>query len=430
MTRSGQDAPLPDGLRRSLGLTDAVVIGLGSMLGAGIFVALAPAARAAGSGLLIGLAVAAVVAYCNAASSARLAALYPASGGTYVYGRARLGDFWGYIAGWGFIVGKTASCAAIALTVGAYVSPSHAHEIAVATVVAMTAVNYFGVKKSAWLTRLIVAVVLAVLAAVVVSVVASGDASSSDLTTRAGVSVAGVLQAAGLLFFAFAGYARIATLGEEVRDPSRTIPRAIPIALGITLVVYSTVAVATLAALGPERLARSVAPLNDAVRASGAGWLVPVVSVGAAVAALGSLLALILGVSRTSLAMARDRHLPFVLAAIHPRYRVPHRAELTVGVVVAILAAFTDIRGAIGFSSFAVLSYYAVTNASALTLGEDEGRPPRIVPVVGLIGCLVLAVFMPTPSIVAGVLVSVFGIVYYVTRRGLECASRPTNFNV
>ncbi len=292
-----------------------------------------------------------------------------------------------------------------------------------ATVVAMTVVNYFGVKKSAWLTRLVVAVVLAVLAAVVVAVVASGDASLSGVTTPASVSAAGVLQAAGLLFFAFAGYARIATLGEEVRDPSRTIPRAIPLALGITLVVYSAVAVATLAALGPERLARSLAPLNDAVRASGAGWLVPVVSVGAAVAGLGSLLTLILGVSRTSLAMARDRHLPHVLAAIHPRYRVPHRTELTIGVVVAILAAFNDIRGAIGFSSFAVLSYYAVTNASAITLREDEGRAPRIVPVVGLIGCVVLAVFMPTQSIVAGMLVSVIGIAYYVARKGFERSS-------
>ncbi len=227
MTGDAQGTSPPEELRRSLGLTDAVVIGLGSMLGAGIFVALAPAARAAGSGLLVGLAVAAVVAYCNATSSARLAALYPASGGTYVYGRARLGDFWGYLAGWGFVVGKTASCAAMALTIGAYLWPPHAHEVAVAAVAALTMVNYFGVKKSAWLTRLIVAVVLAVLAAVVVSVVVSGDTSVARLAIPSTASFAGVCQAAGLLFFAFAGYARIATLGEEVRDPTRTIRRAI-----------------------------------------------------------------------------------------------------------------------------------------------------------------------------------------------------------
>ncbi len=240
----------------------------------------------------------------------------------------------------------------------------------------MTVVNYFGVKKSAWVTRLIVAVVLAVLAAVVASVVVSGETSSGRLIISPTVSFAGVLQAAGLLFFAFAGYARIATLGEEVRDPARTIPRAIPLALGVTLVTYATVAVAALAALGPERLAESIAPLTDAVRVSGQMWMVPIVGVGAAVAALGSLLAVILGESRTSLAMARDRHLPHVLAAVHPRYEVPHRIELTIGVAVAILAAFTDIRGAIGFSSFAVLAYYSVTNASALTLSTMKvGRP-------------------------------------------------------
>jgi APA family basic amino acid/polyamine antiporter len=220
-TASSPDAS--DELRR-LGVPDAVVIGLGSMIGAGIFAALAPAAHAAGSGLLLGLALAAVVAYCNATSSARLAARYPASGGTYVYGRERLGEFWGYLAGWGFVVGKTASCAAIALTVGSYVWPGHVHAVAVTAVVALTAVNYAGVQKSAWLTRLLVAVVLAVLAAIVVTTLTSGAAAPTRLDIGSDATAGGVLQAAGLLFFAFAGYARIATLGEEVRDPARTIP--------------------------------------------------------------------------------------------------------------------------------------------------------------------------------------------------------------
>jgi APA family basic amino acid/polyamine antiporter len=406
-------------LRRSLGVFDAVVIGLGSMIGAGIFAALGPAAHAAGSGLLLGLALAAVVAYCNATSSARLAALYPASGGTYLYGRERLGDFWGYLAGWGFVVGKTASCAAMALTVGSYAWPSQAHAVAVAAVVALTAVNYVGVQKSAWLTRIIVAVVLAVLAAVVVAVFTSHGAGAEHLRP-AGVTVGGVIQAAGLLFFAFAGYARIATLGEEVRDPARTIPRAIPLALAIALAVYALVAVAALAALGPRRLAEASAPLSEAVRAAGMGWLAPVVQVGAAVAALGSLLALILGVSRTTLAMARDRHLPHALAAVHPRFGVPHRAELLIGVVVAVLAATADLRGAIGFSSFAVLIYYAVANASAFTLRPDEGRPIRAVPVVGLVGCLVLAGALPLSSVLSGAAVLGIGVAAYAIPRRSE----------
>ena len=397
------------GLQRRLGTADAVVIGLGSMIGAGVFVVFGPAAAAAGSGLLIALAAAAVVAYCNATSSARLAALYPHSGGTYLYGRERLGEFWGYLAGWSFVVGKLASCAAMALTVGLYVWPAHAHGVAVAAVVALTAVNYRGIGKSALATRVIVAVVLAVLAGVVVAVFISGRADPARITLTGG-SPAGVLQAAGLLFFAFAGYARIATLGEEVRDPARTIPRAIGIALAVTFAVYAVLAVTLMAILGPG-LATATAPLADAVKAAGAGGFEPVVRIGAAAAALGSLLSLILGVSRTGLAMARDGHLPRVLAAVHPRYRVPHRAELAVGVVVATVAAVADVRSAIGFSSFAVLVYYAIANASAATLGR------RLVPALGFGGCLVLAAFLPLGSVLAGTAVLVAGALVYGAAR-------------
>lgn len=416
----------PDGpaLSRRLGTFDAVIIGLGSMVGAGIFVALAPAAAAAGSGLLVGLGIAAVVAYCNATSSARLAARYPQSGGTYVYGRERLGDFWGYTAGWSFVVGKTASCAAMALTVGYYAWPTWAHAVAVAAVVALTALNYTGIQKSALLTRAIVAVVLAVLAAVVVVILGFGDADVARIGVGSDVSVAGVLQAAGLLFFAFAGYARIATLGEEVRDPARTIPRAIPIALTIALVVYGVVAVAVLAELDSDTLASTSAPLADAVTAAGFPALEPVVRVGAAVAALGSLLALVLGVSRTTLAMARDHHLPHALAAVHPRFGSPHRAEVAVGIVVAVAAALLDVREAIGFSSFAVLLYYAIANASAWTLEPDGRRhqawAARIIPGVGLAGCLLLAFTLPLSSVLVGSCVVLAGTVAYGLRAWLR----------
>lgn len=402
--------PAGPALPRRLGTFDAVVIGLGSMIGAGIFVALGPAAAAAGSGLLIGLAVAAVVAYCNATSSARLAARHPESGGTYVYGRERLGEFWGYTAGWSFIVGKTASCAAMALTVGHYVWPQAARGIAVGAVAALTAVNYAGIGKSALLTRVIVAAVLAVLGTVVVTVLGFGGVEFDRLSVGADVSVVGVLQAAGFLFFAFAGYARIATLGEEVRDPARTIPRAIPLALAITLAVYAFVAAAVLAELGSAATASATAPLADAVTAAGFAGLEPVVRVAAAVAALGSLLALILGVSRTTLAMARDRHLPHRLAHVHPRFGSPHRAEVVVGVLVAALAATVDLRNAIGFSSFTVLVYYAIANASAWTLGR------RTVPAVGLVGCLLLAFLLPVASVLAGACVVLAGALAYRLR--------------
>jgi len=398
-------------LHRRLGTVDTVVLGLGSMIGAGIFVALAPAAAAAGTGLLIGLAIAAVVAVCNAMSSAWLAARYPRSGGTYVYGRERLGPFWGHTAGWSFVVGKTASCAAMALTVGHYAWPAHATPVAVAAVVALTALSYAGVQKSALLTRIIVAIVLAVLAAVVVLILGFGGADPARLTGDA-TSGYGVLQAAGLLFFAFAGYARIATLGEEVRDPARTIPRAVGVALAVTLVTYAAVAAAVLAQLGSARLAASGAPLTDAIRAAGFTGLAPVVAATAALSALGALLALLLGVSRTTLAMARDRHLPPLLAAVHPRHGTPHRAELAVGAVVTVVTALVDVRGAIGFSSFGVLLYYAIANASAFTLGR------RVLPTVGLIGCLTLAVTLPLSSVLAGAAVVLVGMLAYAAQKG------------
>ncbi|MEH1125704.1 APC family permease [Micromonospora sp. CPCC 206061] len=403
-------------LARRLTTADAVVIGLGSMLGAGVFVVFAPAAaEAGGRGLLIALLLAGFVAFCNANSSARLAALYPESGGTYVYGRERLGDFAGFLAGWGFVAGKTASCAAMALTIGAYLWPAHARPIAVAAVVALTAVNLGGIRKTARATRWLVAATLAVLGTVAVVGLAAGHPTLSHLSDSSGTGIRGTLAAAGLLFFAFAGYARIATLGEEVRDPERTIPRAVPLALGLVLAIYLVLAVVTLGVLGPARLASSPAPLADVVSAAGVPGLAWVVRVGAAVAVTGVLLALVAGVGRTTLAMARRRDLPAALAAVHPHRQVPHRAELAVAVVVIVLVSLGDIRDAIGFSSCTVLAYYAITNASALTLSGT-----RILPALGLTGCVVLALTLPLPSVLSGLAVLLAGAAWWALRRLLR----------
>jgi APA family basic amino acid/polyamine antiporter len=390
-------------LARRLGLADAVVIGLGSMLGAGVFVAFAPATRAAGGiGVLLGLALAAFVAFCNARSSARLAALYPESGGTYVYGRERLGEGWGFLAGWAFVAGKTASCAAMALAIGSYAAPDHARLVAIAAVAVLTAVNAGGITKTARLTRILVVVTLGVLALVVVAGLGAGEPS---LEAGATPTAFGVLQAAGLLFFAFAGYARIATLGEEVRDPQRTIPRAIPLALGVVLVIYAVIGLTALAVLGPDRLAGATAPLADVVAAAGVPALTGLARAGAVVAVVGVLLSLIAGVGRTTLAMARRGDLPRALSTVDSRRQVPLRAELAVAAVVIALVSIGDLRTAIGFSSCTVLVYYAVTNASAFTLGRG-----RVLAVAGFTGCLVLAASVPWQSLAAGVAVLVVGL--------------------
>ncbi len=411
-------------LSRRLGTLDAVVIGLGAMIGAGVFAAIGPAARAAGTGLLYGLVVAAFVAYCNATSSAQLAAVHPESGGAYAYGRRRLGDLWGFVAGWCFIIGKLASCAAMALTFGSYAAPDAARPLAVGAVLALTAVNYFGVQKTALVTRVIVLFVLCSLAVVVGAVLFGGELEPGRVWPPEAPGVYGVLQSAGLLFFAFAGYARLATLGEEVRDPAKTIPRAIPLALGITLLIYATVLISALLAVDVTVLAGAPAPLARAVEAGSLAALSPAVRVGATVASLGVLLSLIVGISRTSFAMAANRDLPHFLAAVHPRYRVPHRAELAVGAVVSVAVALVDLRSAIGFSSFSVLLYYAVTNASALRLSDAERRWPRALAWAGLVGCIVVAFSLPWRSVAVGAAVLLAGVAVFAVRRrppgGLE----------
>ena len=399
-------------LARRLGTRDAVVIGLGSMIGAGVFAAFGPAAKAAGSGLLVGLALAAGVAYCNAVASAQLAAQYPTSGGTYVYGRERLGEWWGFGAGWGFVVGKTASCAAMALTFASYAvggSLWAQRVVGVAAVAALTAVNYRGITRTAGLARVLVAVSVLALVVVVAAIVGSGETDSGALREVHG-GLYGILQSAGLLFFAFAGYARIATLGEEVREPERTIPQAIPIALGLTVVLYAAVGLCALLAAGPDALAASSTPIVTAVEAVGAAWAKPVVRIGAAVASLGSLLALIAGLGRTSLAMARNRDLPRWLAAVHPRFEIPHHAELAVGAAVSVLVLTTDLRGAIGFSSFGVLVYYAVANASAFTQAGAQRRWPRWLNVAGCAACVLLVATLPLSAVLAGIVVFAVGL--------------------
>jgi APA family basic amino acid/polyamine antiporter len=397
------------------------------MIGAGVFAAFTPAAQAAGTGLLVGLAVAATVALGNATSSAQLAAVYPSSGGTYVYGRERLGPWWGFVAGWGFVIGKTASCAAMALTFAAYAAPAGwERPVAVAAVVALVVVNFLGVTRTAFVARVIVSIVLVVLAVVVAAAATSGGGGVDLTSSLVSSGPYGILQSAGLLFFAFAGYARIATLGEEVRDPSRTIPAAIVLALGIVVVVYAAVAVSILVVLGASGVANSSAPLADTVSAVGWGWAAPVVRVAAALASLGALLALLAGVGRTTLAMAREGDLPRWLAAVHPRFRVPHRAELVLGLVVCALVATIDLRGAIGFSSFGVLVYYLIANAAALTQPREQRRYPRLLAVVGAVGCVVLVVTLPWQSAAVGLGVITVGVVYRVLSTRATASNNTT----
>ncbi len=401
-------------LARRLTLTDAVAIGLGSMIGAGVFAVWAPAIGVAGSGVFVALAIAAVVAYCNATSSAQLAAAHPVAGGTYAYARAEIGPWWGFVAGWSFVIGKIASCAAMAMTFAAYAAPEGwTVPVAVAAVAALAIVNCLGVTRTAMLTRvLVVCSLLGIAVAVGFGFGAGAITSAAPLPDA---TAYGVLQGAGLLFFAFAGYARIATMGEEVVDPARTIPRAIVIALGGAVVVYLLVAVVVVLVLGADA-AESTAPLVDVLVATGWPAFTPIVRVAAAAASLGALLALLTGIGRTTLAMARESDVPRFLAKIDQRHQVPQRAEIVIAIAVIAIVLVADLRDAIGFSSFGVLLYYLIANAAAFRQAGSARRYPRALQVLGALGCLLLVNTLPVLASLIGAAVVLLGVTYRLVR--------------
>ena len=386
------------------------MLGLAAMIGAGVFTAFPPAAAAAGPLLPLALVLAAVVAFCNATSTAQLAAMHPVSGGAYAYGRAELGEWAGFLAGWGFVIGKTASSAAMALAFATYAVPAPiGRPVALAALLVLTAVNCLGITRTAAVATVIVGIALTAIGVAVAAawalpgVPAAGDAIAA--------TPYGVLQAAGLIFFAFAGYARIATLGEEVRSPERTIPRAIGIAFAVALAVYAVVAVSLLRALGTG-LAATAAPLAVVAAAPGgtagaAGALV--VAIGAAAASLGALLALLAGIGRTALAMARQGDLPRGLAVLPRDATAPRRALIAAGAAACLLVLAADLRTAIGFSSFGVLVYYLVANLAALRQSGPARRYPRVLQLVGAAGCVALVATVPVPSLIAGVVVFAVG---------------------
>ncbi|MCC2592692.1 APC family permease [Tessaracoccus sp. OS52] len=415
--RADASAVATSELSRRLGVEDAFFIGVASMVGAGVFAVFAPAAAAAGEALLLGLLIAGFVAWCNATSSAQLAAQYPSAGGTYLYGRQRLGQWPGYFAGWSFVIGKTASCAAMAMTFAAYWAPQAWHKpVAIAVVWVLVGINYFGVTRTAQVAKVLVVIALAgLLVALGVGWGSLPIAAASPIAVPAGLGGwYGLLQSAGLMFFAFAGYARIATMGEEVRAPERTIPLAIVSALLVTLVLYAGVAVTLLMLVGSEALATASAPLMLLVASS--PWAKAVLVAAALAASAGALLGLLSGIGRTWLAMARNADLPVWFATTHPVHKVPHRVDLVLGGILTLVILLADLRGAIGFSSFGVLLYYFVANVAAHTQDAAYRRYPRWLQVAGALACLVLVATLPWQSVVAGVVVLVAGVVLRLLR--------------
>ncbi|HEX6998466.1 MAG TPA: APC family permease [Gammaproteobacteria bacterium] len=426
-------------LRRELGPLGAVTMGLGAMLGTGVFVSIGLAAGLAGPAVVLALVLAALVALANGLSSAQLAAAHPVSGGTYEYGYVYLRPWLGFMAGWVFLIAKSASAATAALGVAGYLLQAlgagarYVVPVALLTVALLTAVVLAGMRRSnAANAAIVTATLLALLFFVAVGAPAidAGNFTPFFASTAGGRSQPGaLLEATALMFVAYTGYARIATLGEEVRDPERTIPRAVIATIAIVMVLYVAVAVVGIGTAGAAGLLAATqaqaAPLAVVARdlLPPAGGLV--LTAGAITAMLSVLLNLVLGLSRVVLAMARRRDLPGALARLNASRTTPYWAVLAVGVLIAGLVGLGDVRTTWSFSAFAVLIYYALTNLAALRLAEGERRYPRAVAAFGLVACLALAFWVERRIWLIGVPLIAIGLVWHVTAQRLLAPAAP-----
>lgn len=353
---------------RTLTLFSAIVVGVSAMVGTGVFVAWQPAFELSGSYLLVALGIAAFIATLNAVSNARMARMFPESGGGYLYGRECIHPVAGQVAGWVFLLGKAASASAAALAIGAYVSPGNERVTAVVGIVLVLFINLCGLRYSVVAMTILVGVVLSVL--ISVSVIAGITDSISDSileSATGGVSPTNVLAAAGILFVAFAGYARIAVLGSEVRNAHRNIPVAIAVSLLIVVVLYFVIALVLFA--HPDSLT-TVAPLETIATLTGYPRFLVVV---AAVLAAGSaLFALMAGLGRMVYSMSLGGHLPKQWGVLAGQRAVPMRADLMIAIVLVVITLIGSIGINLAVSALFILTYYVVVHLASWTRSGEN----------------------------------------------------------
>jgi len=389
-------------LERTLGPLGASGIGLASMLGAGAFWVWGPVVERAGEFLLAAIMVAGVMAILNALSMAHLAFLSPVSGGAYSYARRHVSPMAGFMAGWFFLTGKTASAAAIAVIAAGYISPENARVIAPLMIAVFAGINITGIRSTAALGASVALVVIGLL----VAVSAAAPWSAGELGVASDTSVYSVWQAAGLMFFAFAGYARMATLGGEVKNPTVVLPRVIVGTLVAVIILYAFLGSALLSALGFDGLADSATPVADSAPEHWRGVIIVV----AVAASLGSLATILAGLSRTSMAMALEGDLPPRLGVVWGRTSSPAVAEITMASVAMIISVALDPLWLVGISSTTVLSYYALAHLAAARLPSQDRRLPRVVAWLGLVGCVALVATLPWIPLITGLSVAMVGV--------------------
>jgi APA family basic amino acid/polyamine antiporter len=414
----------PGKLKRSIGLWSAVAINVGAIIGGGIFVVTGIVAGYAGSALIISMIVAGIIATITATSFAKLAAWQPVEGGVYEYGRQLISPFYGFLAGWMWLIANTFTGAAVSLGFAYYLSaafPGLPTNLVAATLcLGFTALNLVGAKESAGVNNILVTIKLAVLAFFVVF--GSLHFNSGNFVPFNPLT-SGVLYGSFFIFFAYGGFARVTVVAEEVKDAKRNVPRALLWSLGISMVVYVLVGIVAVGLLNAHALSVSSSPLSSAISITGNSLAVSIISVGGLVATASVLLTAILGVSRMAYSMARRNDLPSVLAKLHSKFFTPYYAILASGVIMAILVLLiTNLTPLVAISTFALLFNYSITNIAAFKL-KRKGKWSKVLPLLGLSTCIMLLAFIllaSTQAWIIGVVFLLAGTFYYAIRKKLK----------
>lgn len=417
-------------LKRAIKTQGAILMGLGSIIGTGIFVSIAIATQVAGNGIIIAIVIAAVLAALNGLSSAQLAAAHPVSGGTYEYGYRFLNSWFGFTAGWMFMTAKSASAATAVLGCIGYLFYAFGLESNSWTIVGsgllllliITALVSGGIQRSNTANKWIVSITLTGLFALVItSFFINGIPTQPIIDAVTDTSSSAILYASALMFVAYTGYGRIATLGEEVAEPRKTIPKAIILAMIAIVIIYIAVSLTALQVMGAEAFGQTVegeaAPLMIVAQTLSVPIIGPVITFAAITAMLGVLLNLILGLSRVLLGMARRNDVPNSIARINPNTQSPAVAVWVTGTIIGLLVLSGDVVFTWSFSAFTVLIYYSITNLAAFMMPAELRLYPRWIPAMGLFGCLFLAFWIDPFIWVSGLVLLGVGLIWHAVAR-------------
>ena len=416
-------------LKRSVTFWQALSINISAIIGAGIFTVSGVAAGLAGPSSILAVIVGALIAIFTGMSFAELAHMYAREGGNYEYSREVLGSYAGYIAGFIWIIATIISGAAVALSFGGYFSSilniASPEVIAALLILILAIINYFGVKHSARLATILIAINIAIL--ILFAVAGIFFVKLSNFTPFLPKGISGMLASSAFIFFAYTGFARITMLGEEIEEPKKTIPRAIILSIAISAVIYILVMFVLIGIVPYAQIDNSKSPLAQAIfYATHNLALEYTISVGAMIATINVDLAMILGLSRVVFAMARDKDLPKSLAKIN-KYGAPSTAILF-STIIMILAIFSiSFKNIISFSNAAALTSYAIANLAAIKLAFMRRRNKRsmlfryryfiAIPILGFVLTIMLLSFLTRLSIILTFLTLIIITFYYVLVR-------------